>query len=161
MGAKQSTNSPNSRQQNRSGYTSSAFVATGSDPGQSSSSHDRIRARTFNDLGNESRPLVVPHGLFAARYASEFGLSTTSPTVASARRRRRRERDESNETNSLPSQFFSAFLSGMHYFIYTIIGLQFQSKRKNSFISFIHDRILTNKDVIFSAYFFTRCIVLF
>jgi len=113
MGGKQSTNSPNSRQQNRTNFvhTPSPFVATGGDPGQSSSSHGRFRARTFNDVGSESRPLVVPHGLFAARYASDFGLSTTSPSAARARRRRRRERDEANETNSLPSQFFSAFLS--------------------------------------------------
>ena len=116
MGGKQSTNSPTSRRQNRTSFahTPSSIVAAGSDPGQPSSSHDRIRARTFNEIGNESRPLVVPHGLFAARYASDFGLSTTSPSAARARRRRRRERDESNETNSLPSQFFSAFLSGRY-----------------------------------------------
>lgn len=127
MGAKQSTNSPNSRQQNRTGYehTSSAYVATSSDPGQSSSSHDRTRARTLNDLGNGSRPLVVPHGLFAARYPSDFGLATTSPTAASRRRRRRRERDDSNETNSLPSRFFSAFWTGNCLQIFDILRVIF------------------------------------
>ena len=131
MGAKQSTTSPNSRHQNRTGYThtSSTFVATGSDPGQSSGSHDRIRARTFDNLGSGSRPLVVPHSLFAARYASEFGISSTSPTSTNSRRRRRRERDDSNETNSLPSQFFSAFLSGIYRLIFflALAPLQFES----------------------------------
>ncbi|XP_065064271.1 E3 ubiquitin-protein ligase ZNRF1-like [Rhopilema esculentum] len=113
MGGKQSTNSPNGRQQNRTSYahtSSSPLVATGSDPGRAQGSHDRIRARTFNDINSDNRPLAVPRELFDQRYVSEFGLATASLQV-NGRRRRRRERDDSNETNSLPSQLFSAFIS--------------------------------------------------
>ena len=142
MGGKQSTNSPNSRQQNRTtfAHSPSSFVAAGSDPGQSSSSHDRIRARTFNEIGSESRPLVVPHGLFAARYASDFGLSTTSPSASRQRRRRRRERDESNETNSLPSQLFSAFLSGMFLYPTCCASLQYLLKTEKLTGDFLYSR---------------------
>ena len=115
MGGKQSTNSPNSRQQNRTSYahtSSSPLVATGSDPGRAHGSHDRIRARTFNDINSDNRPLAVPRELFDQRYVSEFGLASASLQV-NGRRRRRRERDDSNETNSLPSHLFSAFISGI------------------------------------------------
>lgn len=115
MGGKLSSNSPNSRQQGRTSYSHSSpnhYGASSSDYGSASRSNDRERARTLNDLGADSRPLAVPHALFAARYASDIGLTTTSPH-SSGRRRRRRDRANSNETNSLPSQLFSSILSGI------------------------------------------------
>ena len=111
MGGKQSSNSNPSRHVDRHGPSGPLTVGNGSSS-SGSSRNNRSRSRTLNELLADSSPLTVPHGLFAARYASEMGLSSVSPELRGGRRRRRRNRDDSGETNSLPSQLFSSLLSG-------------------------------------------------
>ena len=120
MGGKLSSNANNTRQQNRGGLahaTSAQFDLEG-DEGTSSSSgrsdQTRVRARTLNDFEIDSRPVSVPHGLFAARYSGDYGFSSASPPARN-RRRLRRNRDDVPETNSLPSHLFSSLLTGGLY----------------------------------------------
>eukprot|EP00794_Sanderia_malayensis_P019171 gene19171-21092_t len=126
MGGKLSSNSNNTRHAEHGGlhhhhqHRGVTLAGAGDSSSSSSSGGDvdrnRMRARTYNELVLPNRsPFPVPYGLATTRYASEFGLASVSPPAerGGRRSRGRRNGDDSHTTNSLPSQLFSSFITGL------------------------------------------------